>query len=85
MQKKKQTILFANSRMDTYHGPHDEGSGFESGAGLSIPLVLLSSLDEVPSEGTFFHHSFLVAGFVLIAFASDSSISLRWILRLAFL
>jgi hypothetical protein len=62
--------------MDTYHGPHVEGLGFESGVGLSIPLVLFSSLDGVPDEDTFFRHTFLVAGFVLIAFASDSSNSL---------
>ena len=62
--------------MDTYHRPHDEGLGFESGAGLSIPLVLFSSLDGVPDEDTFFRHTFLVAGFVLIAFASNSSNSL---------
>ena len=62
--------------MDTYHGSHGESSGFEPGAGLSIPLVLLSSPDGVPNDDTFFCHTFFVAGFVLIAFASDSSNSL---------
>ena len=71
--------------MDTYHGSHGDISGFESGAGLSIPRVLLSSPDGVPNEDTFLRHSFLVAGFVLIAFASNSSNSLRRIRRLAFL
>ena len=71
--------------MDTYHGSHGDSSGFDSGAGLSIPWVLLSSPDGVPDEDTFLRHSFLVSGFVLIAFASDSSNSLRRIRRLAFL
>ena len=46
---------------------------------------LLSLPDGVPDEDTFLRHSFLVAGFVLIAFAFDSSNSLRRIHRLAFL
>ena len=71
--------------MDTYLGSHGDSSGFESGAGLSIPWVLLSSPDGGPDEDTFLRHSFLVAGFVLNAFASDSSNSLRRICRLAFL
>ena len=71
--------------MDTYHGSYGESLDFKSGAGLSIPFVLLSSQDGVPDEDTFLRHSFLVAGFVLIAFASDSSNSLRRIRRLAFL
>ena len=75
MQEFK-TILYANARMDTYHGPHGEGLGFESGARLSIPLVLFSSPDGVLDEDTFFRHTFLVVGFILIAFASDSSNSL---------
>ena len=62
--------------MDTYHGSHGDSSGFESGAGLSIPRVLLSSPGGVPDEDTFLRHYFLVAGFVLIDFASDSSNSL---------
>ena len=71
--------------MDTYHDSHGDRSGFESRVGLSIPRVLLSSLDGVPDEDTFLRHSFLVAGFVLIAFTSDSLNSLRRIRRLAFL
>ena len=71
--------------MDTYHGSHGDRSGFESRAGLSIPRVLLSSPDGVPDEDTFLHHSFLVEGFVLITFTSDSSNSLRRICRFAFL
>ena len=71
--------------MDTYHGSHGDSSDFESGAGLSIPRVLLSSPDGVPDEDTFLRHSFLVAGFVLIAFVSDFSNSLLRIRRLVFL
>ena len=85
MMQENETILYANARMDTYHGPHGEVSGFESKAGLSIPLVLLSSPDGAPDEDTFFRHTFLVAGFVLITFASDSSNFLCRILCLAFL
>ena len=62
--------------MDTYHGSHGDSSGFESGAGPSIPRVLLSSPDGVPDKDTFLYHSFLVAGFVLIIFASNISNSL---------
>ena len=62
--------------MDTHHGSQGDSSVFESGAGLFIPRVLLSSPDGVLDEDTFLRHSFLVAGFVLIAFASDSSNSL---------
>ena len=76
MIQENKTTLYANARMDTYNGTHGEGSGFVSRAGLSIPLVLLSSPDGVPDEDTFLRHSFLVAGFVLISFASDSSNSL---------
>ena len=71
-----ETILYANARMDTYHGSHGDSSDFKSGAGLSIPWVLLPSSDGVPDKDTFLRQSFLVAGFVLIAFASDSSNSL---------
>ena len=71
--------------MDMYHGSHGDSSDFKSGVGLSISWVLLSSPDGVPDEDTFLHHSFLVAGFVLIAFTSDSSNSLCRILHLAFL
>jgi hypothetical protein len=60
--------------MDTYHGSHGDGLGFEFGVGLSLPRVLLSSPDGVPDEDTFLRHSFLVAGFILIAFASDPKI-----------
>ena len=70
MMQENKTILYANARMDTYHGPHGESSGFKSGAGLSIPLVLLLSPDGAPDEDTFLRHSFLVAGFVLIIFTS---------------
>ena len=59
--------------MDTYHDSHGDSSGFESRAGLSIPRVLLMSPDGVLDEDTFLHHSFLVADFVLIIFATDSS------------
>ena len=80
-----ETILYANARMDTYHGSHADSLDFKSGAGLSIPWVWLSSPDRVPDEDNFLRHSFLVAGFVLIAFASDSSNSLGRIHHLAFL
>jgi hypothetical protein len=74
-----------NARMDTYHEPHGAGSAFEFGAGLSIPLVRLSSSGGVPDDDTFFRHTFLVVGGVLTSFFSDSRNFLRWILRLAFL
>ena len=74
-----------NAMMDTYHEPHDPGSGFESGAGLSLPLVRLSSLGGVPDDDPFFHHTFLGVGFDLTSFFSDSKNFLHWILRLAFL
>ena len=62
--------------MDTYHGSHGDSLDLKSRVGLSIPWVLLSLPDGVPDEDTFLRHSFLVAGFVLISFASDSSNSL---------
>ena len=71
--------------MDTYHGSHGESSGFESGVGLSISLVLLSSPDGVPDDDTFFHHTFFVAGLVSISFFFDSKNFFRWIPHFAFL
>ena len=71
--------------MDTYHVPHGEGSGFESGEGLSIPSVRLSPPDGVPDDDTFFCHTFLVVGVVSTSFFSDSKNFLRWILRLTLL
>ena len=65
--------------MDTYHGSHGDSSGFESGAGLSIPWVLLSLPDGVPDEDTFLRHSFslsppipriLYEGFVVLCSCS---------------
>ena len=47
--------------------PQGEGSGFESGEGLSIPWVHLSSLGGDPDEDTFFRHTFLVVGFASIS------------------
>jgi len=70
---------------DTYYVPHGEGSGFEVGAGLSIPLVRLSSPDGVPDDDTFFRHTFLVVGVVSTSFFFGSRNFLRWILHLAFL
>ena len=58
--------------MDTYHIPHGEGSGFESGAGLSIPLIQLLSPDGVLDDDTFFRHTFLGVGGVSTSFFSDS-------------
>ena len=71
--------------MDTYHEPHGAGSGFESGAGLSLTLVRLSSLGGVRDDDPFFHHTFLDVGFDLTSFFSDYRNFSRWILRLAFL
>ena len=39
MQSEIKTILYAMQVMDMCHVPHGEGSGFESGAGLSIPSI----------------------------------------------
>ena len=61
-----------NATIDTYHEPHGVGSGFASGAGLSIHLVLLSLLDGVPDDDTFFRHTFLGVGVILTSFFSDS-------------
>ena len=74
-----------NAMMDTYHEPHGAGSGFESRAGLSFPLVRLSSPGGVSDDDPFFRHTFLGVGFDLTSFFSDSRNFLRWILRLAFL
>ena len=71
--------------MDTYHVPHGESSGFESGAGLSIPWVRLSSLGRDPDDDTLFCHTFLVVGFASISLLSDSKNFLRYILRFAFM
>jgi hypothetical protein len=65
--------------------PHGESSGFESGAGLSIPWVRLSSLDGVAvSDNTFLCHTLFVGLLVSISFFSSSSNFLRWILRFMF-
>ena len=71
--------------MDTCHVPHGEGSGFESGAGLSIPSVRLSSPDGVLGDDTFFRHTFLGVGCVSTLVSNDSRNFLHWIHRLAFL
>ena len=71
--------------MDTYYEPHGAGSGFESRAGLSFPLVRLSSLGGVSDDDPFFHHTLLGVGFDSTSFFSDSRNFLCWILRLAFL
>ena len=70
--------------MDMCHVPHGEGSGFESGAGLSIPSVWLSSPDGVLGDDTFFCHTFLDVGGVSTLVFYDSRNFLRWILHLAF-
>jgi len=70
--------------MDMCHVPHGEGSGFEFGAGLSIPSVQLSSPDGVLGDDTFFRHTFLGAGCVSIFTSCDARNFLRWIRRLAF-
>ena len=36
---KKINYPICNAMMDTHHEPHGMGSVFESGAGLSLPLV----------------------------------------------
>ena len=71
MQENKLSYMQMQG-MDMYHGSHGESSGFESGPGLSIPLVSLSSPDGIPNIDTFFHHTFFVVGFVSISFFSDS-------------
>ena len=71
--------------MDMCHVPRGEGSGFESGAGLSIPSVRLSSPDGVLGDDTFFRHTFLGMGYVSTFTSCDAKNFLRWIQRLAFL
>jgi len=71
--------------MDICHVPHGEGSGFESGAGLSIPSVRLSSPDGVLGDDTFFRHTFLCVGCASTFTSYDSKNFLCWIRRLAFL
>jgi len=66
-----------NAVMNTYHEPHGTGSGFESGAGLSIPLVCLSSLDGVPGDNTFFRHTFMGVGVISTSFFSNSKTSCK--------
>ena len=74
-----------NGMMDTYHVPHGEGPSFESRAGLSIPLVRLSSPGGGHDDDTSFRHTFLVVGATSTSFFSDSKNFLRWILRLTLL
>ena len=71
--------------MDMCHVPHGEGSGFESGAGLSIPSVRLSSPDGVLGDDTFFRHTFLGVGCASTFTSYDSRNFLRFMRRLAFL
>ena len=71
--------------MDMCHVPHGEGSGFESGAGLFIPMGWLLSLDGVFGDDTFFRHTFLVVGGVSTIIFCGSRNFLRWILHLALL
>ena len=52
--KEKLNYPKCNAVMDMCHIPNGEGSGFESGAGLSIPWVRLSSLGGDPDDDTFF-------------------------------
>ena len=84
MQEKNLNYHICNATMDMCHAPHGEGSGLESGAGLSIPLVWLSSPDGVLGDDTFFRHTFLGVGGVSTFVFCDSRNFLRWILRLAF-
>ena len=62
--------------MDMCHIPHGEGSGFESGAGLSIPSVHLSSPDGVLGDDTF-RHTFLGVGCASTFTSCDSKNFLR--------
>ena len=83
--QEKLIYPICNAMMDTYHEPHGAGSGFESGAGLSLPLARLSSLGRVSDDDPFFCHTFLGVGFDSTSFFSDFINFLLWILRLAFL
>ena len=83
--QEKLSYPICNAMMDTYHEPHGPSSGFESGAGLSLSLVRLSSLGGVPDDDPFFLHTFLGVGFDSTPFFSDSKNFLHWILRHAFL
>ena len=66
MQEFKLSYMaICNVMMDTYHEPLGAGSGFESGAGLSIPSIQLSSPDGVLGDDIFFRHTFLGVGCVL--------------------
>ena len=58
--------------MDMCDVPHDEGSDFESGAGLSIHSVRLSSPDGVLGDDTLFRHTFLGVGSVSTFTSCDS-------------
>ena len=82
--KEKLNYPICNAMMDMCHVPQGQGSGLESGAGLSIPLVWLSSPDGVFGDDTFFHHTFLGVGGVSTFVFCDSRNFLRWNLRLAF-
>ena len=82
--KEKLNYPICNATMDMCHAPHGEGSDLESGAGLSIPSVWLSSLDGVLGNETYFCHIFLGVGGVSTFVFFDSKNFLRWILRLAF-
>ena len=75
--QEKLNYPICNAMMDTYQGPHGVGLSFESGAGLSFPLVCLLSLDGVPDDDPFFRHTFLGVGFDSTSFFSDSINFLR--------
>ena len=83
--EEKLNYPICNATMDMCHVPHGEGSGLESGAGLSIPLVWLSSPDGACGDDTFFRHTFLGVGGVSTFIFCDSRNFLCWIRRLAFL
>ena len=70
LSEEKLNYLICNAVMDMCHVPHGEGLGFESGAGLSIPLVLLSSLHGVFGDDTFFRHTFLGVVFRPLSFVT---------------